>query len=315
MKVTICISTLKRANYLRTLLLSINTQELLLPCVVAVNVVDNDPERSSEPLIKEIAGQLNYIVKYDCEIKHGIPFSRNKAVHMADPDTDYIVFVDDDEFADTHWLQNLLLAKEKYGADLISGAVKAKFVTPPPKWVIKGRFFVKRFYKKTRTGDSRPYASTNNLLVTYSKLMQLEGPFNEKMALTGGSDIEMTMRLKNMGCKIIWTHDAFLWEWVPKERANLRWILQRALRVSSSNWFFEEKKNLFVAVKTFLSGLGRILFGLILILPAVVLAPFTGLQYVVHLIRVIVRGVGIIAGMFGYWHEEYKYFYTESDNN
>jgi succinoglycan biosynthesis protein ExoM len=310
-KVTICIATCKRNQYLTVLLDKIKL--LHNPGNVLINVVvaDNDPQKGAEQLIIEIKKHYPFQLVYGFEKNRGISFARNKAVSLAEKDTDFIVFIDDDEYPDADWLNKLLEAQSETNADLVQGPFVSIFDEDTPQWIIKGSFFKFAHYN-LNTGDKLPdnAVATNNLLVRYNTLMLLEGPFDENMSLVGGEDTALGLNLGKLGCKMIFANKALVYEHVPESRTKLKWILQRIYRDGNTVWLLTLNKNIYTFLKILAGALVRIFFGVILLIPSLIISAFSSFHYFVKTVRLIVRGAGMIAGLLGKNYEEYKHAYT-----
>ncbi len=313
MLVSICIATFKRQEYLANLLDKISTQNISKDIEVNVAVVDNDSSGSGREVVEKfLLNNPGYKIVYEIELQRGIPFTRNRAVSLVSKNTDFVVFIDDDEYPEENWLTGLLKTQKLKDADVVSGPAFPIFINKPASWIHKGKYFVRPHYSKLQTGDSLYYLymATNNVLIKYSRLMSLEGPFDENLGLSGSDDSDLAYRLNEMGCKMYWTNEAVVWEWIPDQRANLTWILQRAYRFANSNWFLSPNKNMVTRLKIIIGGLGRIAVGAILFFPSLLCSLIGRFDYCVTVMRIIVRGVGMIAGAIGYSYEEYKHFYT-----
>ena len=55
--------------------------------------------------------------------------------------------------------------------------------------------------------------------------------FDERMAMTGGSDAQFSASLYQGGYKIVWADEAIVHEDIPADRARVGWLVRRALRV------------------------------------------------------------------------------------
>ena len=90
--------------------------------------------------VKEAVRYLRIPITYEVEPNRGVSFARNRSVRMAG-ECDYVGFVDDDEFVEENWLDELLNAQVLYNADVVLGPVLPAFDYEPPVWIKKGRFF------------------------------------------------------------------------------------------------------------------------------------------------------------------------------
>lgn len=301
LKVGICIVTYKRPNNLLRLLKAINKLDINteLISLLKVVVVDNDSKQSSKSVIKKIKKKFRWEIIYIVEKRRGIPYARNCAIKNS-KDIDYIAFIDDDEIPRKSWLNELVKVQQKYSADVVSGKVIREFEEKPPKWIVHGRFF----HQPDRpTGTSLKLAATNNVLIKKS-ILESDSPFNERFALSGGSDTYFFMGLYLSGAKIIWANNAVVVDKVPVSRLNARWLIQRAYRsgITLSICIRDYEKSRFNKFKRLLKGIGRIIQGVLLLLPSF----FKGKGTVVKSIQYISRGVGNIMGLIGVQYDEYK---------
>lgn len=235
MKVAVCVITYRRPKGLKRLIESLN--KLAFDKCKAPNlqviVVDNDPAGLAYKFCEVIRSDLNWPLKRSVEPRRGIPHARNKAVACAQEEhVDFIAFLDDDEVPEPSWLDELLYIQELYYADVVAGPVLPRFTEPVAPWMEKGKFFERR---RLPTGDVIDWAATNNVLVCSEVFEKMDKLFDERFALTGGSDKDFFMRVHRRGYKMVWADDAIVYELVPKSRANVRWLLQRQYRVGNNH--------------------------------------------------------------------------------
>jgi GT2 family glycosyltransferase len=203
-----------------------------------VVVVDNDAEGSARAVCEDARTWLDHPLVYRMEKRRGIPQARNAAVAAALERADFVAFIDDDEVPSPQWLAELLRVQAESGADAVAGPCEPVFEEPAPRWIERGGFFERPRY---RTGARLTGAFTHNVLVRTRALAALDALFDERMALLGGSDVELFRRFAARGHTIVWADEAPVFEWVPRSRANARWILARALRVGSSSAWIDRR--------------------------------------------------------------------------
>lgn len=313
MTISVCISTFKRPDYLAILLKGINEQELPEGVSLKVIVVDNDADkRSSEVVGEEIRPEFVHQLVYDVEQRRGIPFNRNKAFSLADTASEFVIFIDDDEYPEKDWIKQLLRMQQQSQADLVEGIVFPEFTEQTPKWVVKSNFLLIPHYNQLSDGEKLPHDAvmTNNLLVRYSLMKQLNGPFDEAMGLIGCDDSALGFNLDKLGCKMIFTNKAIVHEHVPLQRTTFKWLMQRGYRTANTIWLLNPDKTAFNFLKLLVTGIIRVLAGVVLLLPALIVSLFAGIHIFYKVIRIIVRGTGMLTGMFGMRYEEYKIAYT-----
>jgi hypothetical protein len=267
-----------------------------------VVVVDNDYTGSARGVAESYSTVLPGLV-YDLEPEQNISLARNKTIAIAkDLDCSLVAFVDDDEFVDPDWLDNLLFTLEVYKADIVRGPVFPVFVDPVPDWIVKGGFFERE--KHHKTGEILRWGATNNVLIKREFLDRLEGPFDINFGLTGGEDSHLFERLYRMGACMVWSNEAVVRENTPGSRTNLKWILTHAYSfgsmLASCDRALEKPKSWLVT--RLIKGTGRILQGSVLLLPSLLLGYASAAKSLTY----IARGAGMLTGIFGYKLEEYK---------
>jgi len=300
--VTICIITCGRPEGLERLLASI--AELVFPDIspdIEVLVIDNHPGEGARALCTEMADALPVPLRYETEPRRGIPFARNTAVARAPETTDFIVFVDDDETVEPQWLAELLAVQARTGADVVTGPAVPCFPDETPRWLARSGAFTLLRYE---TGAERPFAFTNNVLARREVFRVVQPNFDERMAFCGGSDTHFFRRVCRAGFRIVWADEAIAHEWVPTDRLSAGWILRRALRIGGTDAYIERD----------LEGLGAVWLrlawraarytargGLRLLA-----APSRGRAAVVSAGEDWAHAAGLIAGIVGFHHQEYR---------
>jgi GT2 family glycosyltransferase len=203
-----------------------------------VVVVDNDPEGSAAAVCEQARGWLDLPLLYRIEKRRGIPQARNAAASVALERAEFLAFIDDDEVPSPLWLAELLRVQAETGADAVAGPCEPVFEEPVPRWIERGGFFAR---PRHATGTRLDQALTGNVLVRTRSLASLGALFDERMALSGGEDTEFFQRFAARGHAIVWADRAVVFEWVPRSRANARWILERAFRVGTSSAFVDRR--------------------------------------------------------------------------
>jgi succinoglycan biosynthesis protein ExoM len=313
MRVAVCVITYRRPEGLRRLMNGLNQLVLdksALPDLEIV-VVDNDPAGSAQAFCEGAKLNLRWSIKYFVEPRRGIPYARNTAIACAGPDVDFVAFVDDDEVPQPSWLDELLYVQRSYDADVVYGAVLPHFEDDVPDWVVKGQFFEHPMVRaRYPTGHPLELAETNNVLVRSEVFREMGDLFDERLALTGGSDIHFFKRVFRAGYRIVWAADATVYDWVPRSRSNARWILQRAYRVgnmASRELEMGLEPTVSGRLMPVVKGVGRIVQGLLLIPMSLVL----GRHVFVWALHWVCYGVGRLTGIIGLRYEEYRTFSGE----
>jgi len=309
MRVAVCIITYHRPEGLKRLLEGLDAltfrDESVEPSV-KIFVVDNDPAGSARAVFERERSGLKWSTEYDIEPNRGIPYARNRAISLAARSgADFVAFVDDDEVPHSYWMDELLRVQRSCEADVVYGAVVPRFEEGVPSWVVEGKFFEHTFVRAGyETGHPLELADTNNVLVRSNVFEEMGNNFDERFALTGGSDTHFFMRVFRAGYSIAWAPDAVVDDQIPASRANAGWILQRAYRLGNTRSLCELDLRTAPAswVAPAVKGTGRILQGALLLPVSVV----SGWAALVGAAGKICYGVGRLAGVAGLRYEEYR---------
>jgi len=227
---SICIATYKRPELLNKLIASLIIQRLNNSIELEVIIIDNDKELSAKIIYDKFRNNSKTHFVYDMQPVKNISLTRNVAVKKAKGD--YLLFIDDDEYAEKDWVNKLLNSVEKYFADGAFGKVVPYFNFSPPKW-IKDCYVFNR--NVNQTGQQAAGFYTTNTIIKASLLKNLEEPFESKYGITGGSDSKLFSSLKLKGAKFINCSEAITYEFIPSERANIKWLIKRVFRTGNNH--------------------------------------------------------------------------------
>lgn len=267
-EVSVCVCTYKRPLLLLQLLESLAEQSLSL-AKFEVIVVDNDGAGSAQPIVAQATQRFPELaVRYEIEPVRGISYARNRSVSLATGKL--LAFIDDDEWAVSHWLTDLLACMKKSGADAAFGPVIPQYPTGSQRWVIRSRFFDRpRFPTGTMIGCET--CRTGNALVRADRVKARQPqPFDERLALSGGEDHDFFKWCASAGGKFVWCDTAEVNEAVPLDRQSLHFILERCFRTSTRYWRDEYAGRpqwwaLRKAIAGLIGGAGLILLGALLL--------------------------------------------------
>jgi glycosyltransferase involved in cell wall biosynthesis len=220
--VSVCIPTHRRPEGLDRLLTSLAAQSGAPPFDVII--VDNDSTGSGEQVAARHRHRL--ALSYLVEPVRGLARVRNRAVACAR--TRFIAFIDDDEWAPPEWLANLHRVANDFCADVVIGGVEQVFDDKVPDYIKACGLF-----DNPPRCDGAPVpwylTRTSNALIRRESLPDLFAPFSTHFDLAGGEDLELFRRMIDHGARVV-AANASVFESRPVNRANLRWVLRRALR-------------------------------------------------------------------------------------
>ncbi|MGB0325123.1 MAG: glycosyltransferase family 2 protein [Phycisphaerales bacterium] len=269
------------------------------PPAVEILVVDNHPEQTARECLLSI--DCAHPLRYEVESNRGIPHARNAVITLAKAETDFIVFIDDDQTADPHWLDALLKVQRDTKADVVTGPAIPQYPESTPPWVPRcGGFDLHRF----PTGTERPFAFTHNVMTKRSVFDRVHPHFDLRLVSTGASDTHFFRRVAESGHRIIWADEAIAYEWIPAKRMNARWLLQRALRIGGTDTFIE--RDLAGNAKAIPTVTVRAIRYAIRGILRCITGCFEGKAGMVRAGRDFMHAAGLVAGLLGYRYPEYK---------
>jgi GT2 family glycosyltransferase len=213
---------------------------------------------------------------------------------------EFVAFIDDDEVPSPTWLDELLNVQKVYEADVVAGPVLPQFDVQVPPWMLEGGFFERPRYP---TGHPLTYVATNNVLLHSRVFKEIEQGFDERLALTGGSDTHFFLRAHCAGYKMVFADEAIVHEWNPPSRVNTRWILQRAFRKGNSLVFYKTYLDSSMRMRILLLAVaGRSALRAVW---AMRLFCSFGKPALIRSLQSLLNGVGILTGLAGYMYKEY----------
>lgn len=225
--ICVCICTYKRSELLRGLLSKLDEQGTEGFFEYSIVIVDNDSSESARQTVESFALQSKISVSYYIEPEQNIALARNMAVNNAN--SDFIAFIDDDEYPDGKWLYHLYKASTVFKADGILGPVIPHFDSEPPQWIVKGRICERKSFETGKVIKNYSDTRTGNVLLNKSLFRDNKNPFDPRRGRTGGEDTDFFKRMMERGKILVWCNEALVWEHVPKERMEKGYFLRRAL--------------------------------------------------------------------------------------
>jgi hypothetical protein len=187
-------------------------------------------------------------------------------------------------------------------ADAVRGPVLAELDPSIPKSIA---FW---FRRESYSNYSQIFSlTTGNLILKCSSLREHKIWFDPRFNNSGSEDSFFGIQIMKKGGKIFWASEAITYEYIPPGRANLKWLIKRRFRISStySHILRIEGKYLLLLKKWIISAY-YILTGLFLLV--FLLFPIRIKYY--GLIK-ITEGFGGLLGVY-YTYKEYNDFSYEN---
>ncbi|WP_136809639.1 glycosyltransferase family 2 protein [Desulfosediminicola flagellatus] len=297
------IITCKRPNLLTELLESIIVQSIFsTPVKVETVIIDNDDEQSGRPVFNEFVEKFPCKLEYLSEIQRGIPYARNRVIDAAiASDAQYIVFIDDDETAAPDWLLALHTIITTNNVDAVQGQVISLLPEKnTPRWAT----MAKRKAWNKKEGQPRKGMSTNNVIFSSSLVTDKGLRFDERFALSGGSDIDFFNRSAETGSKHIWTNTATVYEKIPHTRLTVQWQFQRLFRVgaATTHMSVQQKGYAYTLMRYFPKIVSRLILGPLLLISVGIVSSKAFLTS----IHWTGSAIGLVLGFFGILGKEYQ---------
>jgi GT2 family glycosyltransferase len=261
-------------------------------------VVDNDAGASAAATVARFGTSRAYELIYVVEQSQGIPIARNRAIDAAPADTDLICFLDDDEWPEPDWLDAMLAVRARTGAQCIHGPVAPAYPEAPPPYFVRSRVF-----ERKRNADAAPinYAASNNVMIDYRYMRERHMRFDERLRFTGGTDYVFFNQAVRDGMQIRWAEGALVHDVIPASRMTWKWLLRRQYRLGNT---FALRDRLYGTrseqARRAAYGCARVGLGVVM-LPALAVSPRWGMRALTH----VLRGAGMVNGIFGHSYEEY----------
>ena len=298
-QINICICTCRRINLLELCLNSLIDIEVPLHVAISVTVVDNDGDASAQTLVQSLQAEFPFPLYYVKETRSGIPFARNRAIEESlTLNSDYLVFIDDDEWVEPNWLLELYgYCRKRGGEAIVSGDVIQEL---PDSASDQVRSFFRKRYRET--GTELTACATNNVMIPFFVCRDLGLRFDEKNPHMGGEDTVFFTLASHRGVPIYKCAEALVHETIPESRANMRWLARRKFRVGViASWRKRQQGRLRVRIL-----ISALLVVLVELMKSAVCAVFLQASMRNKYWLRACKYTGVFCGVFGARLDEYK---------
>ena len=219
--VTICVASIGRPSLVQ---LFRSLEDMRKPVPVRIVVADDSADGAARRVVEK-SGPWQLPIDV-CQVgARNIATARNACVDRAQ--SQFVAFVDDDEWVDGEWLMHLHNTAIRYGADAVFGSVDAVYPPATPPWLKKVGLFRNR---PGNTGTLVSTGATSNALVRLDTIRRLNLRFDETFGRTGGEDTDFFFRLAHAGGVLVACADAVVYEEVPAERLEIARLRERYTR-------------------------------------------------------------------------------------
>jgi len=232
--IAICIPTYKRSKMLENLLSTIfeNTINKSLIARISIIIADNDKNKSAELSVHKFLNRTNgtFSLSYFVYPVKGLADVRNELIRKAfNTKCNFFVFIDDDEFVTKNWLDELLKTIIYNNADAARGPV---FAVKPEK-VSK---HIWCWFERENYPDNTELSTltTGNIIFRRTSLEKYKVWFDSRFNASGSEDGYFGIEFLKKGAQLFWSEKAVTYEFIPNNRASLKWLIRRIYRTSGT---------------------------------------------------------------------------------
>jgi glycosyltransferase involved in cell wall biosynthesis len=316
--IIIAVCTYKRPKELKKLLQCIPRLKgkMVSSSRISILIVDNEGNHKSKQVcdsfrISHPSTQLTYIV----EARPGISYARNTILANISPKCDFVAMIDDDEIPDELWLESLLAILKEKKATVARGPIVPVYSNMAADWVKSREYFGWPTRKKVmHEGMEIESAATNNVLIDWQAIKNLNLKFDPALALTGGEDVVFFQRIQSAGHKIVYSANAKVYESIPESRTTLKALMRLNFRYGinrlTKNYLRRNYKNKIIGLlklipSQLIKATKHIIIGITRLLGKLLIGQFRIASIGPELLR-ISRGVGMMVGCFGFTFKYYR---------
>lgn len=301
-KLTIGIPTYKRPEMLKKLLASILNNKFDKTSIskIRILVVDNDIDKTGQQTTEEMKNQCGdyFALNYHSYPEKGLSNVRNEILKCAlEKSPDYILCIDDDEYASAAWIQELLSTVVQNGAEIAVGRVipiTENAISPAIAYGLKRPNFSNH--------QQIEFFSSSNFIISAKFLQANQLKFDRRFNLSGGEDSYFGVNALKKGAKIFWANDAIVYETIPEKRASINWLIKRSFRGGLTyTYILLLEKNYPLIMKKMLVNLMYISGGTVSLL----LLPFRSKLKYWGLLK-IAESLGSLTSLTGIKYNEYR---------
>ncbi|WP_445777443.1 glycosyltransferase family 2 protein [Shewanella sp.] len=200
-------------------------------------ILENTSEHSED--INSLVNRYHspsFIINRSLENRTGIPFARNAALKYAiKHEFNFLAFIDDDAYPDSHWLNSLLMTQIRCNANVVTGPQIPIFSPSASNFFRFASIYSERKFMQ----DQKIFwAATNNVLMQLSFFKEQNLFFNENLT-QGGEDKELFLRSTKAGAVICWDCNAVVSEIVVESRMTVSWAIDRSFRHGATGYAIE----------------------------------------------------------------------------
>jgi GT2 family glycosyltransferase len=222
-KTSIVIATYNRSKLLGETLRSL-AESLAGNKTVEVIVIDNNSKDDTRN-VAEIFSDAFTAYRVVKETSQGLSHARNRGI--AEARGDILVFLDDDVEVDATWLPSLLAPLDDPRVAVVGGKVLPFGAQVIPDWLPREYCFLASVFDPADSVCELPKVMGGNSAVRRQVFDEV-GLYDISLGrkgnkLLGGEEVELQIRIRNAGYKVIYTPHAVIWHKIA-EKLNFGYI-------------------------------------------------------------------------------------------
>jgi glycosyltransferase involved in cell wall biosynthesis len=253
MKVTVAICTHNRAKDTEEAIESVLTQNFAKE-EIEIIVIDNGSTDHTADVVDGLRQRHGPRLRYIFEDKLGLSVARNRAIREANGE--FILFLDDDALASSHWVQHIVDVFERdMDIGCVGGKIDPIWEAEEPDWIpeeYRSVFTILDYSNgvKEMPAPSIPYGA--NVAFRTSVFRHIK-PFREDLGRVGknllsSEESELIARLRERH-KVYYTSYASVKHKIAKERTTKKWFLKRIFWQGVSDAVKRQDKSVLAIVK------------------------------------------------------------------
>lgn len=253
MKVTVAICTHNRAKDTEEAIESVIIQNFDKK-EIEIIVIDNRSTDNTAQVVKGLQQRHGPRVRYILEDKLGLSVARNRAIGEANGE--YILFLDDDALASSHWVRHIVDVFERDKTiGCVGGKIDPIWETEEPDWIpeeYRAVFTILDYSNGVMEmpSPSIPYGA--NVAFRKSVFEHIQ-PFREDLGRVGtnllsSEESELIARLRER-YKVYYTSYASVKHKIAKERTTKKWFLKRIFWQGVSDAVKRQDKSVLAVLK------------------------------------------------------------------
>lgn len=133
MDISVIVCTYNRAHNIAECVAHLDRQRDLTGIQWEVLIVDNNSTDDTADVVRELQNRSTATIRYVFEPEQGLSAARNRGI--ADTDSPFLCFIDDDIRAEPQWLRAIFDGFRDRDADAVGGRILVQSSSPLPDWI------------------------------------------------------------------------------------------------------------------------------------------------------------------------------------